>query len=155
MRRMIWEPNRLTARPVPDHPGIMPKPVSGRLNLMCSSAMRKSAVAASSKPPPITEPFKAAIKGTRSLVSASNARWPTRTHCRPKLSASSALHAAMSPPAQKALSPAPVMMAALIVLSASMCRAAFSSAAIIGRSSAFNFSGRAKVMTATVPFCER
>ena len=84
MRRTSCDPKRRTVRCVPDQPGMMPRPVSGEPSFTCSSAMRKSAVAASSSPPPSVWPFSAAISGWRRRASASKARWPWRTQARPK-----------------------------------------------------------------------
>ncbi len=49
MRRTVCEPKRRTVRWVPDQPGMMPRPVSGEPSFTWASAMRKSAMAASSK----------------------------------------------------------------------------------------------------------
>ncbi len=151
MRRTAEAPKRRTRRCVPDQPGAMPRPVSGRPSLIPVSATRMSATAASSSPPPKAWPVSAAISGTRNRASASKARWPSARPVAPHVERRQpapggdvaagaerlALAARESPRASRAES--------------SIARAASASASIIARSSALSLSARFSVMRAIGP----
>ena len=97
---------------MPPAPAARPTRGSGRANLAWSEAMMMSQASAISKPPPMAMPFTAAITGlSRSKRLARPpkplAGWTGRL---PVLAWISAWYL-RSLPAQKALSPAPVMMA--------------------------------------------
>ena len=69
-------PMRRLNRWVPDQPGMMPSEGSGRPMRTWSSAMRRSAQAASSSPPPRQCPFRTAITGIVSRASAPKGLMP-------------------------------------------------------------------------------
>src|SRR3569623_843763 len=150
MRRTTSGPKRRMRRCVPDQPGTTPRPVSGMPRRVAGSAIRISAHAASSRPPPRAWPPSAAISGTRSAAMREKTRWPTRTQSKPNSCGSSAAQARMSPPVEKAL-PAPVMTAARAAWLPSISPQAASSESSMSSSSALSVSGRKMVMSATGP----
>ncbi len=98
--------SRRGSRSTPPASGIMPSPVSGRLNSACSAATTRSAASTSSKPPPAAMPLTAAMTGlARPCSSVSPAKppgpWSAST-------ASPAAAALRSQPAQKNRLPAAV-----------------------------------------------
>src|SRR6266487_5426778 len=98
--------SRRGSRSTPPESGMMPSPVSGRLNSACSAATTRSAASTSSKPPPAAMPLTAAMTGfARPCSPVSPAKppgpWSAST-------ASPAAAALRSQPAQKNRSPAAV-----------------------------------------------
>src|SRR3569623_2923710 len=150
MRRTTSGPKRRMRRCVPDQPGTTPRPVSGMPRRVAGSAIRISAHAASSRPPPRAWPPSAAISGTRSSAKREKTRWPTRTQSKPNSCGRRAAQARLSPPVEKAL-PSPVLTAARAAWLPSISPQASSSESSMSRSSALSFSGRKMVMSATGP----
>ena len=92
----------------------------------------------------------AAIQGCGAPSIAATARRPSHDAWRAS-SGVMARNSAMSAPATKALSPAPVSTTARTAASAVISRAAASSSSLVAVSKAFSTSGRATVTTATAP----
>ena len=92
---------------VPPMPGKIASVVSGTPNTAVSPATMKSESIASSQPPASAKPSTAAMTGTGQR-STRNAACSKITCCARHASSVMALRSFRSPPAQKALSPAPV-----------------------------------------------
>ena len=142
-------PMRRASLCVPPKPGVIPRPTSGCPNNALSEQIRISQLMASSLPPPSAKPFTAAITGTGKVSILRKISLPNLPKCSP-CSLVITLIAAMSAPATKDFSPAPVRIIARI----SERSTASNAASISFSTSSFNaFSafGRLIVMTATCP----
>src|SRR5581483_1925936 len=144
-------PMSLATRCVPDQPGQVPMAASGSPKPAPLPAMRMSATAASSRPPPSAWPLMAAISGSRNRAQRSNTWCPRLTQPRHMSSGSSADHAETSAPTQNALLPAPVRITQRNALSASSRVAIASSRSSICGVSALSLSGRSSRTVATGP----
>ena len=136
-------PMRRASLCVPPKPGVIPRPTSGCPNNALSEQIRISQLMASSLP------FTAAITGTGKVSILRKISLPNLPKCSP-CSLVITLIAAMSAPATKDFSPAPVRIIARI----SERSTASNAASISFSTSSFNaFSafGRLIVMTATCP----
>ncbi len=89
----------------PPIPGVTPSLISGWPNFAFSDAMMKSAIIATSQPPPSANPFTAAIHGLRVAVTFSQPAKKSDEYMSEKLCGCISL---MSAPAAKAFSPLPV-----------------------------------------------
>ena len=101
---------------MPPKPGTMPRFTSGWPNTAFSEATMKSQASASSQPPPSANPFTSAITGNGDISMVRISAWPCTANSRPS-SADIARIAAMSAPATKAFSPAPVSSSARVAAS--------------------------------------
>src|SRR5256884_529084 len=98
--------SRRGSQSTPPESGMMPSPVSGRVNSACSAATARSAASASSKPPPAAIPLTAAMMGLARPCSSVRPATPPGPWS--ASAASPAAAAFRSQPAQKNRPPAAV-----------------------------------------------
>src|SRR5918912_3739768 len=137
----------------PPAPANSPRLTSGRPKLACSSATTRSHARQISKPPPIANPFTAAMMGF------GKSRWvmPPKPPEAPRGAApdpaclTAASTSFRSWPAQNARSPAPVSTTALTASSPASSSYVVLSCSVISRFIALRASGRSITMMATRP----
>src|SRR6185503_15625198 len=151
-RYFTWlVPTSAASRWVPDHPGQVAMLASGKPKFAESTAMRISATAASSSPPPSAWPLIAAMTGTRNCAHRSKTWWPRLTQRRHMSSGSRAGHALMSAPTENGLSPAPVRITHRICASESRRWAICASSSIMSGVRALSLPARSRTTVATAP----
>jgi hypothetical protein len=131
-------------------PGAMPRRISGWPKRALSLAMMKSAIIASSQPPPSAKPLTAAIHGLRVALTRSRVH-PAKKSSAKKSAAGFSAISLMSAPAAKALSPLPVITAQSWAGSASKAAKACVRSARTCEESALSAWGRLSVNRVTGP----
>ncbi len=127
---------------------MIPSFTSGVPRRALSEAMRTWQAMASSQPPPSAKPLTAAITGLPRSSMRSSTFWPRIERSLPS-TGDCVASSAMSAPATKAFSPAPVRITPRMAASAPMAVNAASSSSTVRSFSAFSLSGRLMVTIAT------
>ena len=134
----------------PPMPGPTPSLISGWPKRALSAAMMKSAIIASSQPPPSAKPLTAAIHGLRTALTTWLVHLAKKSSEKNSAADLSAI-SLMSAPAAKAFSPAPVSTAQRCAESASKAAKAAIRSSRTWLLSAFNACGRLSVISVTAP----
>ena len=142
-------PTRRARRWVPPKPGVMPRPTSGWPKIACSAQIRKSQLIASSQPPPSAKPLTAAMTGSGKVSIMRKMSLPFLPKASPPCASMPDI-AAISAPATKDFSPAPVTMTQRTVSVSMPSKVAFKSSST-SAFSAFSAFSRSMVTTATAP----